>query len=72
MNTGKILRSIYGQSLDHVFHIAEIPAGLAVAVDGYRFVAQQPGEPLGDHRSISAVGVLARTEDVEIAQENST
>ena len=53
--------------LHHVVDVAEVAAGLAVAVDLHRFLAQQRGDPARDDGSIGAVGVLTGAEDVEIA-----
>jgi len=54
--------------LDHVLDMAEVPAGLAVPEDDARVAARERGDPPGDHRRVGAPRVLARAEDVEVAQ----
>lgn len=55
-------------SLHRVVHKAEIPAGLTVTVDAYRITLDHRRRPFGDHRRVGTVGVLAGTEDIEVAQ----
>lgn len=54
--------------LHSVVHEAEVPAGFAVAVDAHCLALDHCRRPLGDHRRVGAVGVLAGAEDIEVAQ----
>ena len=54
--------------LHHVVDVAEVAAGLAVAVDEDGLFLQQAGEPLGDDGGVGAVGILTPAKDVEVAQ----
>lgn len=54
--------------LDGIADVAEVAAGLAVAVDPYRLVSDHGRGPLGHHGGIGTVGVLAGAEDVEVPE----
>ena len=58
--------------LHHVVDVAEVAAGLAVAVDEDGLFLQQAGEPLGDDGGIGAVGILTLAEDVEVTRANTS
>ena len=57
--------------LHYIVDKAEIAAGFAVAVDIHRFALDHAGDPLRDDGGIGAVRVLARAEDVEVAQAHA-
>ena len=59
-----------GQQIDlhYILDIAEVAAGFAVAVNINFFSFQQCGDPFGNDSGVSAFRVLARAEDVEVAQ----
>src|SRR4029077_12265209 len=57
--------------LDDVGDVAEIAAGGAVAIDEDGGVFNHRGDPLGNDGGVGAVGVLARTEDVEVTQADA-
>jgi len=55
--------------LDRVGDVAEVPAGLAVAVTVDGLPSDHRRNPLGDDGRIGTFGILlARTEDVEVAR----
>ncbi len=54
--------------LDGVLNEREVAAGFTIAIDKNRLAFEQQGHPFGDHSGIGAVGVLAWTKDVEVAQ----
>ena len=54
--------------LHDVVDVAEVAAGLAVAVDVDGLATDEAGEPLGYDGRIGAEGILALAEDVEVAQ----
>ena len=54
--------------LDHVGDVTEVAAGLAVAVDPDRLVAEHGCNPFGDDRRVGPSRVLARTKNVEVAE----
>src|SRR6266850_547682 len=56
--------------LNHVFDVAEIAAGFAVAVDVDGLFFDHGRDPGGNYSGIRAVRILARAEDVEVAQAN--
>src|SRR5277367_2488566 len=56
--------------LHGVGDVAEVPAGLAVPIDVDRLIANHRGNPFWNHGRISPLGVLARTENIEISQAN--
>ena len=54
--------------LHRVADVAEVAAGLAVAVDDDLVAGQQRPHPARDHRRVGALRVLPLAEDVEVAQ----
>src|ERR1700674_1050871 len=54
--------------LHGVFHIAKVATGFAVAIDKHRLAGEQRRDPFGNHRGIRTLRILARAENVEIAQ----
>ena len=54
--------------LHSVVHEAEVAAGLAIAIDAHGLALDHRRRPFWDHRRVGAVGVLARPEDIEVAQ----
>lgn len=54
--------------LHDVFDEAKIPAGFTVAVDAHGLALDHRRRPFGDHRRVGAVGVLAGSEHIEVAQ----
>ncbi len=57
--------------LHHVVDIAEVARGFAVAIDETRLIAADGFGPIGNHRRIRPIGVLAGAEHVEIAQSDA-
>ena len=57
--------------LHHVGNKAEVAAGFAVAIDVDRLALDHAGNPLGDDGCVGAIWVLARAEDVEVAQADA-
>ena len=57
--------------LNHVGDEAEVAAGFAVTVDVHGIAFDQAGNPLGEDSGVRAFGVLARAEDVEVAQADA-
>lgn len=51
-----------------IVYEAEIPAGLAIAVNAYVLALNHGGGPFGNHRGVGAVRVLPGAEDVEVTQ----
>lgn len=78
---GDVVNLIDGGRLGHgrgqevglhgVVDVAEVAASLAVAVDEDVCAAEEGGGPFGDDGGIGARGILARAEDVEIAQADA-
>src|ERR1017187_2038982 len=66
------LRRLHGGgeqvSLDDVGDVTEVPAGLPVAVDADGFVPHHGRNPFRDHSRIRSIGVLTRTEYIEIPE----
>lgn len=54
--------------LDDIGHIGEVSGSLTVAIDVDRFASQHGGNPRGNDCRIGALGILARSEYVEIAE----
>src|SRR6266481_7866575 len=54
--------------LDNVVDVTEVATGLAVAKNMNRLVLEQGGDPAWYNGRVSACRVLARAEDIEIAQ----
>ena len=54
--------------LHRVVDEAEVAAGFAVSVDANALAAQHRRGPLRNHGGIGAIGILPRSEDVEVAQ----
>ena len=54
-----------------IVDVAKISTGFAVAVDIHRFVFDERGYPFGDYNSTGTIGILATTENIEIAQADS-
>jgi len=54
--------------LDNVVDVAEVASGFAVAIDADGLTFQDCVDPLGDDGGVGAIGVLARAENVELAQ----
>ena len=57
--------------LHGVVDVAEVTAGLAIAVDEDVRAAEEGGSPGGDDGGIGAGGILTRAEDVEVAQADA-
>ena len=57
--------------LHHVGNEAEVAAGFTIAVDIDGLTFDHAGDPLGDDGGIGPIGVLARAEDVEVAQAHA-
>ena len=54
--------------VDDVPHVGEVPALLAVAIDDGRLAGEQRGREAADDAAVGGAGILARAEDVEVAQ----
>ena len=67
---GLLIVSGYGEHIHlyHIINICEVARILAIAVDSGRFVAHQFLDEERYHCRISAVGVLAAAEDIEVSQ----
>lgn len=56
--------------LHRIGHKAEVPTGLAIAIDKDRLPLQQRRRPLRDHGRKGHIGILAGIKHVEVAQAN--
>src|ERR1700682_6682400 len=57
--------------LNDVADVAEIARRLPVAVDGDRYAGEHRCRPPWNHRRVRALGILSRTEHVEVSQSHA-
>ena len=57
--------------LNDVGHVTEIAASFTISIDVNGFILDHRRDPLGNDRGVSAIGILAWPEHVEVAEANS-